>query len=401
MRKIGRNIVAAFLIIGLMSSALSLDAEQGFDSEIIKEMNLNNIPSIAACILKDDEIVWENAYGLADIDSDREATTGTIYLLASVSKLVIATAVMQLVEQGLIDLDDDISLYLPWEIRNPHYPENKITMRLLMTHSSSLAGPKTDEELPGFYDWYPPDTQPGLMETLQDYLLPGGRYYVPNVWTEAAPGERELYSNLGIALAGFIVEYVSGEELNTYCTNHIFLPLDMTDTSFVMGDLDETKVATRYGEYSNPFIHYSRRDYPGGQLKSSVRDFSHFLMAYMNGGRYRGQRIVEENTIEEMLKIHNPASGLCLIWNRTVGGWFGHSGGENGASTYVEYQKEDRVGLIIFANTYLGEKNPVYPPRGKIYGLIRKKANTFRDSVSGFEGRRDISSNFSFFRVKK
>jgi CubicO group peptidase (beta-lactamase class C family) len=273
---------------------------------------------------------------------------------------------------------------------------------MLLTHSSSLAGPLTDEELPGFYDWFPPDAHPGLDETLSDYLIPGGQHYIPGVWTDAAPGQRELYSNLGVTLLGYIVEFVSGEEFHSYCRNYIFLPLDMPDTSFRMSDLDPAKVAIRYGEYYNPLIHYSRRDFPAGQLKSSAADFSHFLMACMNGGVYKGQRILKESTIEDMLKIHNPASGICLIWNCTVGGWFGHSGGLNGASTYVEFQKEDKVGLIILSNVYISKGNPFYPPRGSIFGLIRKKANEFRRPAAGSMGLWGIDFYFlRHFLLKK
>ncbi len=396
MKNIGKCLLFALVFfLGIFSCALNEMTAQDFDSKILKEMTAHNLPSITACIIKDEEIVWENAYGLSNIEKNEEATTGTIYLLASVSKLVVVTAVMQLVERGLMDIDQDINLYLPFELRNPNYPDQKITIRMLLTHSSGLTGPQTDDELQGFYDWHPPDSQPGLNETIYDYLVPGGQYYVPRVWTNAVPGQRELYSNLGVTLLGYIVEFVSGEQFHSYCRNYIFLPLEMSDTSFRMSDLDETKVAIRYGEHLNPFIHYSRRDFPGGQLKSSIRDFSHFLMAYITGGQYKGKRILEESTIEDMLEIHNPASGLCLIWNCTVGSWFGHSGGVNGASTYVEFQKEDGVGLIVFAKVYLGKGNPLFPPRGKIYGLLRKKANEFRQSESGSNGFLGINFNTS------
>jgi hypothetical protein len=98
----------------------------------------------------------------------------------------------------------------------------------------------------------------------------------------------------------------------------------------------------------------------------------------MNGGRYKDNRILNKSTIDKVLKVHNPASGLCLIWNCTIDDWYGHSGGVTGASAYVEIQRDDKVGLMIFSNMFLEEGNPIYPPLGKIYGLIRNEANKFR-----------------------
>jgi len=348
------------------------------DGEIRKEMADQKIPSMAACIVKANEIVWKRAYGYADLDNHIQATSETIYLLASVSKLVVVTAVMQLAESGVIDIDEDINRYLPFQVRNSNYPDKKISARMLLTHTSGIAGPETDEELPGFYDWHPADSAPPLGETMMDYLLPGGLRYVPAVWKNIKPGQQELYSNLGATLLAYLVEFVSGEDYNSYCKNHIFLPLEMPGTSHIVHDLDADKIATWYIDNYASIPHYSRRDYPAGQLKSSVDEFSHFLMAYMNEGEYKGKKILNESTIDEVLKIHNPASGVCLTWRCTIGNWYGHSGGVNGASSYVEFHRQAKVGLIIFANVFLEKGSTLLPPRGKIYSLIRKEANRFR-----------------------
>jgi CubicO group peptidase (beta-lactamase class C family) len=124
--------------------------------------------------------------------------------------------------------------------------------------------------------------------------------------------------------------------------------------------------------------YYTRRDYPGGQVKSSVNELARFLAAWMNGGAFKEARILNSTSVNEALRLHNPASGLCLIWNLTIGGWYGHSGGVNGASTYMEFHRRDKVGLIILSNMYHESENPIYSPAGKIYGLIRNFANRFR-----------------------
>jgi len=95
-----------------------------FDRMITVLMKVGNIPSISASIIKDDNVVWSNGYGLYDIEHDKEASENTIYAVASISKTVTATALMQLYDQDLFDLDDDINDYLNFSIRNPNDPED-------------------------------------------------------------------------------------------------------------------------------------------------------------------------------------------------------------------------------------------------------------------------------------
>jgi hypothetical protein len=104
------------------------------------------------------------------------------------------------------------------------------------------------------------------------------------------------------------------------------------------------------------------------------------MAAWMNGGVFNERRILKAETVGEALRLHNRASGICLIWNRLLGDWYGHSGGVNGASSYMEFHPRDKVGLIILSNMYLKSSNPMYHPAGRIYALIRNHANRFRSS---------------------
>jgi len=352
--------------------------DSDLDTAIQNEMQKRAIPSLTACIIKNTDIVWMRSYGWADRRNMILAANHTIFLLASLSKTVVATAVLQLAERGLIDIDRDMSQYLPFPLRNPNYPLAMITPRMLLTHSSGLAGPKTDDELPNFYDWFPPDGAPPLSQTFLDYLLPGGSHYVPAVWKPNAPGTVELYSNLGFTLLAYMVEFVSGEEFSAYCRNHIFLPLGMPGTSYRLADLNPANLAEWYMEDGGPIPHYTRRDYPAGQVKSSVEEWARFLAAWMNDGAFHEVRILGGHSVTEALKLHNPASGICLTWYLKLGDWYGHSGGVNGASTYMEFNRRDRVGLIILSNMYHESDNPIYPPSGDIYSLLRKHADQFR-----------------------
>ncbi|MBT8387273.1 MAG: beta-lactamase family protein, partial [Ignavibacteria bacterium] len=356
------QIVLLLILFNNTCSVIDPDVEKfaDFDNEIKKEMSNCQIPSLSACVIKNDEIVWQRYYGNSAVNNSLP-DSGSIYAVASVSKTVLVTAVMQLFEQGLIDLDADINDYLPISIRNPNYPGSRITIRILLTHTSGLAWPVDDYEVPGFYDYYPRDSSPPLNEWIPQYVLLGGNNYVNAVWKNTVPGERELYSNVGTAILGYIVEEVSGTDFNSYCRQNIFGPLGMDNTSYAYADLNMNKVVTKYWENYSIIEPYRQLHFPAQSLKTTMEDYSHLLIAYINIGIFNGTRILEENTINQILKIHNPASGVCLIWNKRLGDWYEHQGGEPGAAAQVEFHPGKKVGMIIFSNkrngsVYLGSK---------------------------------------------
>jgi CubicO group peptidase (beta-lactamase class C family) len=357
------------------STPFAPDEEEFADleGEIGNEVSANNIPSLAAFVVKDDSIVWQQYYGYADVASRRDANKYTIYGLASVSKLIVVTAVMQLKERGLINLDTDISDYLPFSVRNPNYPDDKLTVFNLLTHTSGLNWPENDSEVPGYYRHYPFDNSPPLREWIPEFILPDGANYVSAVWMNHRPGEREWYSNIGACLLAYLVEVVSGMDYNEYCKQNIFEPLEMFNTSHAYADLDINNLATLYYQPTQQIEFFRYQGYPAGDLKSTIEDFSHFLIAYMNGGQYKNNRILAENTVNEILKIRNPASGLCLIWNCTLGNWYGHAGGKTGTSAYVEYQRDSNVALMIVTNY----RHPTVYPGSKTHALVRRIAGRY------------------------
>ncbi|UCH66143.1 MAG: serine hydrolase, partial [Ignavibacterium sp.] len=124
---------------------------------------------------------------------------------------------------------------------------------------------------------------------------------------------------------------------------------------------------------TQPIAFYRYQGYPAGDLKSTIEDFSHFLIAYVNEGTYKGRRILEANTVKEILEQQNPASGLCFIWNCTLGNWYGHSGGKTGTSAYVEYKRDKNVALMIVTNF----RHPTVYPGNKTHALVRRIAGRY------------------------
>ena len=344
------------------------------EDEISRIVDNEIVPSVSAFVVKDGQIVWQHSFGYADPRDDTEAGPNTIYGIASVSKLVVVTAVMQQVERGNLNLDVDINTYLPYSIRNPRFPDDVITTRHLLTHTSGLSWPLTEDDLEEFYHYYPDDTAPQLDEWIPEAVIPGGSLYKERIWKTTPPGERYLYSNIGVSILGLIVQEITGTNFKTYCRQNIFLPLGMTDTSYLWADLDIDRRAVPFGFSRAPLHWYSQMTYPGANVRTTSNDFALFMTMCLNKGQYPGGRILEEETFDQILEMQDPASGVCLIWNRTFDDWYGHAGGQDGVSAYAEIHPESGVATFIVSNAHFSEVYPGF----RIHGLVRQAARRYQ-----------------------
>ena len=219
---------ATLLIISLLSGCSKNNdetPEQIMDAKMEALRVRYDLPSISAAIVRGNKILWEGYYGYSNTSNRTEPTEETIYGVASVSKLVTVTAVMQQVEQATLDLDEDISTYLGFEVRNPNHPNTTITSRMLLTHRSSLAWPDGAVNTQ-FYQPYANESAPPLGSWIESYLS------TANAWLNIAPNTARQYSNPGIALMGYVVERITGINFKEYCRRNIFTPLRMTNTDF-------------------------------------------------------------------------------------------------------------------------------------------------------------------------
>jgi CubicO group peptidase (beta-lactamase class C family) len=356
------------------------DNELDFEGGINLLMKRGHFPSVSACIIDKDEVVWSNGFGFGDMENDIHATDETIYQIASVTKTVTGTALMQLFDLGHFDLDDDVNDFLPFELRNPNYPNVSITFRMLLSHSSSLIDTNNYWDIDFYYEGPPFNGYPDPW--LENYLIPGGNNYDPTIWsTQYFPGENSRYANINFDIIAYLVELISGELFYEYCEENIFEPLDMDKTSFRLTDYESDEIAIPY--FWNPFLRRHEKSenlvfihYPAGGLFTNVIDLSHFMIAHMNGGVYNGTRILNESTIDEMHKIQPPGNkqgfkyGLAwLFMSRSI--WIGLQypfffalhfpkvlySGHGGDLTYGLHTKmnmktSEDVAVIFFINTH-------------------------------------------------
>ena len=337
--------------------------EASFDHLLTLLLRIGHYPSMSACLIHNTTIIWKKAYGFSDLEAHKPATTQTIYIVASITKTITSTALMQLYEQGLFQLDDDVNLYLPFPLRNPNFPNDPITIRMILSHSSSLA---TD---PMAYHWFNYSNPPPIpwypSPWLEEYLRPDGAYYTPEIWdTTHRPGEYMQYANINFDIAGYLVQLLSGQPFHEYCDDHIFFPLGMTRTGFRLPDLPIEDVAFPY-LYNNrtyqKLPHYQILHYPIGGLMTTIDDLSCYLIAHMNQGVYNGTRILQNETVELMHTIQPPGNiyknfhyglGFMIVekpLRKNV--YIGHSGDIPGTHTRMYIDQSDNTSIICFFNS--------------------------------------------------
>lgn len=336
-----------FSIPLVSASGMSKDAKAKLDKEITQMVGNDGtkVPALGVIVYKDGKEVYRNFKGRRYIDpqnpqNDLPMTADTRCRVASVSKQFVAFGIMQLVDQGKLDLDADISQYLGFTLRNPNFPDTVITARMLLSHTSSLR----DGEV---YS-----TPPSV--GLQEYFKPDGQYYENGAHfapADQTPGKYFTYSNLNYGVLGTIIERLSGERFDKYMNKHVLTPMDIKG-SYNVGDFnaeDMKQVGVIYrkrkdgvwdehgpwvpqmddyrgqiqdsdlGLITNPDVRkldgWDRlKDYkpgtnatsfsPQGGLRISGNEFSHLLEMLTHNGTYKGRQIVRPDLLAQMFKVH-------------------------------------------------------------------------------------------------
>jgi len=326
---------------------------QTLDDYITTMMSSYHIPGLSATIVKNNNVFWTKSYGYANISNNQLVENTTLFYLASVSKTITATAIMQLWEQDYFELNDSINDYLPFEVNHPGYPSTNITFLMLMTHTSSI------KDNYNYITYVGGDPTVPLGEFLEEYFTPGGEYYDPvNNFYSNTPGTYYGYSNVGASLLGYLVENMSGEMFYEYCENHIFEPLDMDETAWFLADLNISNIAVPYlwnGAVYVPYAHYCLNNvYPAANLRTSVTQLRNFLMMMINNGTYNSTQILQASTVELMLTVQTSLYNIGIIWfhNFFCDRWvWCHTGMAQGCRTVIAMDLETNIGVILFTNS--------------------------------------------------
>jgi len=290
--------------------------------------------------------------GTADFESGRRVTRDTIFHVASLGKPIVGIAVMQLVQEGVLSLDDDVSERIHFSVRNPAHPRVPITLRELLTHTASIQDDFDTLRAASV----PGDPSEALRPFLERYFT--GPKRVRGGFLDVAPGSRYAYSNVGAALAALVVESVKNEAFDRYAARTIFGPLKM-GAAYRLSALDRGRVAVphvRRGESafeSRPLM--GRPVYPASDLRASACDLALLLGAMLGGGAIDGARVLLPASVDLMLAATDLPAGQrgALGWqelhlgDRTV---IGHEGEDAGASAVMAIDRARHVGAVVVAN---------------------------------------------------
>jgi CubicO group peptidase (beta-lactamase class C family) len=298
------NVPVAALQPSTAPELTKADFETFLDALIPSQLQNRNIAGAVVSVVKDGQVLFQKGYGYADLEEKKPVLPDqTLFRPGSISKLFTATAVMQLVEQGKLDLDRDVNDYLDFPIPKT-YPE-PVTLRQLLTHTGGF-----EETLKNLFVAHQSDIKP-----LRTYLvneMPARIF---------PPGKIPSYSNYGFTLAGYIVERVSGEKFERYIENHILKPLGMKNSTF-----DQPLPPQLAPQMSKGYLSASKkpRDFefvqaaPAGALATTAADMTRFMLAFLQDGTVDSVSILKPETVRQMetrqFEFHQMLTGIGITF---------------------------------------------------------------------------------------
>ncbi len=364
-------------------SVKQVDTSDDFDQKIIELMKQAKLPSLSLGLIKNNSLIFSRGFGKYNLFTGKQPTNETIYAIGSISKSITATALMQLYEQKKFKLDDNVSKWLPFNLKNLKYPDINITFRMLLAHQSSLYDHNIESidsliekigllrTLKMFFNFpFIPKIMKEPYPMLKELLVPGGRIYMPELWMDYPPGAEANYSNLGYVILGYLVELISNQSIEEYCQKNIFDPLHMKDTRFHPNGLERQRIAVPYiTDREGRLIRLPNYDFlyfsPAGGIRTTVEDLSHYLIAHMNNGTYNEYSLLNSSTIRLMHTIQYPNSsynasntsiemkfGLGWLYTTDENNdtWGGHLGSAPGCVAFMRLRVSDNRGFIAYYN---------------------------------------------------
>jgi len=336
---------------------------ENLDTILIEFINKHKLPGLAVGVIRDGELIETKSYGYADLEREIPISPETVFRIGSISKTFTVAAIMQLWEQGRLDLDDPVNNYLrDYKVlhKDPNAPP--VTFRHMITHTSGIG------EIRSLVDVFKPVA--GLGAKAEDPEVPLSEYYQGLLQPEIYPGEKWAYANHAYATLGQLVEDVSGRPLGPYAIEHIFEPLGMHKSDYYLTDRVRDDLASAYNFKKGRFepVEYLRIEVAGaGSVFSTVNDMAKYVAALMNQGANAHGRYVKQETFEQMI---TPQLEIDPRMNFNIGLYFvltemgdeqsgrhriiWHNGGWPGFSSSMWVAPDDGLGIVVFTNTGSG-----------------------------------------------
>jgi CubicO group peptidase (beta-lactamase class C family) len=318
-------------------------------SEIQGLMKSHRIPGVVSAVIDDQQVVWQEAFGLSDVENNTPATHETVYKVGSISKVFTAIEIMRMVEEGLVDLDSPITDYLPdFSIKNRFHDSEPITLRSILAHRSGL--PRNGNITSWFWD--------AEVDVLRDLT-----YSVRDSYAAYPAGVRYKYSNFGYNVLGRLIEVKRDVPFAFYMKDALLDPIGMKDSTFLSEYVaDDRSIAAGYywsKRKNNPYDQYDLIKLASSNLHATADDLIEFARFMFRGGEIGGKRVIRKDTLDSMFegqysRPRDPQSnGL---------GWFldreylselvaFHTGDNNGTKSLIGILPHKKLGLVLLGNS--------------------------------------------------
>lgn len=369
-------IMQTILFISLGVRAQSEKAEAGIKA-IMQEMP---VMGLSVAVVKNNKIIYSQSFGSKSLENKTPLTDDCIFRIASISKSFSATSIMQLAERKKLSIDQDVSDLIGFRVRNPKFPETVITLRLMMSHLSSI------NDSQGYFslDAINPEKNPNWAKSYSGY----------------EPGKGYAYCNLNFNMIGAIIEKASGERFDQYVVKHVLNPLKLYGGYDVDG-LDKSRFASIYeykpdslkfvlsdGAYASRAAEISRYTMgysspifsPTGGMKISASDLARYMLMHSNYGKYKGRRIISKTSAQQMQAPMSKEEGYGfalettskLIPGKTLKG---HTGVAYGLFSAMYFHPEEQFGIVVISNGCAPGYSEGYNT------VIRKTVNALYESL--------------------
>ncbi|WP_235524171.1 serine hydrolase [Pedobacter sp. Hv1] len=349
------------LFIVCFFSTASFAQKEKAEAEIQELIKKFDVVGLSVAVVKKGELIYNNSFGLKDIESNTALRNTDIFRIASISKSFSATSIMQLVEAKKLALDDDFSKLVGFKVRNPKYPDKVITLKMVLSHTSSINDSK------GYFD---------LAVINADKSSDWAKCY-----NDYEPGTKYQYCNLNFNLIGAVIEKTTGQRFDNYVKQHILNPLQL-DAGYCVDSLASSRFATLYEYSANPkkftaapaayaprreeiknyTLGYSTPAFsPTGGMKISATDLAKYMTMHMNYGKYKGVKIISKKSAKLMQTKISDEEGYGLAI-RTIDNLIpnkilkGHTGSAYGLYSAMFFEPNEKFGIVVITNGC----NPIY-----------------------------------------
>ena len=346
-----KSLFCLFTAVSLSTGAMAQSAS--FESDLKKITDKYEAVGLAIVVVKNGKPVYEKAFGYKDLETKAPLTTNDLFRIASISKSFSSTAIMQLVEKGKVSLDDDISDLVGFKVRNPKFPDTKITLEMMLSHCSSL------NDSNGYFTFDVLDTTKN-----KDWAKSYNNY---------EPGTDYEYCNLNFNMIGAVLERLTDVRFDNYIKQQILNPLKL-EAGFCVDSLDQKRFAKLYDKENGVYVEqkaaYNPRSEeiknytmgvstpvfsPTGGMKISAKDLAKYMQMHMNHGKLGKVKLISKASSKKMQTGLSAKEnyGLALLeTDRLIPGehMIGHTGSAYGLYSNMFFEPKKKFGFVVITN---------------------------------------------------